>query len=103
MSKTSNYDFQPIYTWPNPAFPFRIYYESPQCRIFIIENIQHNWNWMAEYHGRFRKTDFFFVLIGCYYDISAVKQASQMFNILNLDRSQFFVLFNCNQDKYNFE
>ncbi|MET0097492.1 hypothetical protein, partial [Limnospira platensis] len=78
--------------------PFRIYYEGPKCRIFIIENIQHNWNWITECHGRFRKTDFFFVLIGCYYDISAVKQASQMFNILNLDRSQFFVLFNCNQD-----
>ena len=31
-----------FYTWPNPSFPFRLYFEHPNLRIFIIENT-YNW------------------------------------------------------------
>jgi tetratricopeptide (TPR) repeat protein/glycosyltransferase involved in cell wall biosynthesis len=87
-------DFKPSYTWPNPTFPFRLYYDSPQCRIFIIENIQHNWNWMAECHERFRKTDFFFVMTGWYQSPSFADEAETIFSVLNLDKTQFFLMYN---------
>jgi len=95
-------DFKPSYTWPNPTFPFRLYYDSPKCRIFIIENIQHNWNWMAECHKGFRKTDFFFVMAGWYQSPSFAKEAEAIFSVLNLDKSQFFFMYNSPLEMQNF-
>ena len=95
-------NFKPSYTWPNPKFPFRLYYDSPQCRIFIIENIQHNWNWMAQCHERFRKTDFFFVMTGWYQSPDFAEEAETIFSILNLDKTQFFFLYNSPQEMENF-
>ena len=100
---TSKCNFKPSYTWPNPAFPFRVYYESPKCRIFIIENIQHNWKWMSEWHQYFRKTDFFLIIIGCYYSVPLVKEAANVFKILGLEKSNFFIMFNSSEDQDNFE
>ncbi|MGD1703878.1 glycosyltransferase [Dapis sp. BLCC M229] len=104
-SETKNigkHDFKPSYTWPNPAFPFRVYYESQKCRIFIIENIQHNWKWMSEWHQNFRKTDFFFVYCGWYHSPSFAKEAEKIFSVLNLDKKQFFFLYNCPLEMENF-
>ncbi|NJL20895.1 MAG: tetratricopeptide repeat protein [Leptolyngbyaceae cyanobacterium SM1_3_5] len=95
-------DFKPSYVWPNPTFPFRLYYDSPKCRIFIIENVQHNWNWMAECHERFRKTDFFFVTSNWYQSSSFANEADTIFSILNLDKSQFFFLYNSPLEMQNF-
>lgn len=104
-SQTKNlnkYNFKPSYTWPNPAFPFRVYYESPKCRIFIIENIQHNWNWMSEWHEHFRETDFFFVYCGWYHSPAFAEEADTIFSILNLDKKQFFFMYNCPLEMQNF-
>jgi glycosyltransferase involved in cell wall biosynthesis len=95
-------NFKPSYVWPNPAFPFRIYYDSPKCRIFIIENIQHNWNWMSEWHEHFRKTDFFFVYCGWYHSPFFAKEAETIFSVLNLDKSQFFFMYNSPLEMENF-
>ena len=32
-----------IYTWPNPHFPFKCLISHPKVRVFIIENISHNY------------------------------------------------------------
>ncbi|MDY6938069.1 MAG: tetratricopeptide repeat protein [Cyanobacteriota bacterium] len=94
--------FKSSYTWPNPIFPFRLYYDSPQCRIFIIENIQHNWNWLSQCHQGFRKTDFFFVMAGWYQSPQFAEEAQTIFSVLNLDKSQFFFMYNSSREMRNF-
>ena len=37
-----------LYTWPSDFFPFRRYLDHDNCRIFIIENIEHNYKWLKE-------------------------------------------------------
>lgn len=98
---TSNY--KPSYVWPNPAFPFRIYFESETLRIFIIENIQHNWEWLSKYHNKFRKSDYFFVYCGWYHSPYFAKQAEMIFSELKLKKENFFFLFNSKIEKDNFE
>ncbi|NEQ35830.1 MAG: tetratricopeptide repeat protein [Okeania sp. SIO3I5] len=100
--KLTKEDFKPSYTWPNPTFPFRLYYDGAKCRIFIIENIQHNWKWMAECHERFRKTDFFFVMTGWYQSPTFADEAEAIFSVLKLDKKQFFFMYNSPQEMENF-
>ncbi len=98
----SKYDFKPSYTWPDPRLPFRVYYDSFKCRIFIIENIQHNWKWMSEWHEHFRKTDFFLVYCGWYHSPSFAQEAETIFSVLNLDKTQFFFMYNSPLEMQNF-
>jgi len=95
-------DFKPSYVWPNQKFPFRLYYDGSKCRIFIIENIHHNWKWMAECHERFRKTDFFFVMTGWYQSPTFADEAEAIFSVLKLDKKQFFFMYNSPQEMENF-
>ncbi|MDR2789433.1 MAG: hypothetical protein LBB59_00420 [Campylobacteraceae bacterium] len=91
-------NFKP-YIWPRPSFPFSLYYKDNLCRIFIIENLQHNWEWMLKYHKRFRPTDFFFVILGWHYHEYLVRQADIMLDILHLNKENFFILYNSQADK----
>jgi len=86
--------FKPCYVWPNRAFPFRLYLNDQNIRIFILENLQHNYEWLIEYSKDFRSTDHFFVIIGCHYQDGLVNEASRMFDFLNLDRNKFTILCN---------
>lgn len=95
--------YKPSYTWPNPAFPFRVYLDHSRCRIFIIENIQHNWNWLSQYHTRFRDSDYFLVYCGWYHSDAFASEASTIFEILGLDRSKFFFLFNSPLEEQTFK
>jgi glycosyltransferase involved in cell wall biosynthesis len=94
--------YEPSYTWPNPAFPFRIYYTGPECRIFIIENIQHNWNWLSTYHKKIRSNDIFFVYCGWYHSEHFAKEAEAIFNELGLIKDNFFIMFNSPKEMDNF-
>jgi glycosyltransferase involved in cell wall biosynthesis len=87
-------EFKPCYVWPNKNFPFRIYFQSEQCRIFMLENLQHNFTWLSAYARKIRPTDHFFVIVGCHYHPWLVNEAAQMFDALGLARRQFHVLFN---------
>jgi glycosyltransferase involved in cell wall biosynthesis len=89
--------------WPNPAFPFRVYYDGPECRIFMIVNIQHNFGWISKYHHKFRESDIFLVRIGSFWGEWLFKNAMDMFEHLNLPKDNFFVLFNDERDKDLFE
>lgn len=94
--------FQPSYVWPNAAFPFRLYLDNPKCRIFIIENIVHNWDWMRVYAPKFRSTDFFFVYCGWYFSEFFAKESNIIFEILKLRRENFYFLFNSERELLNF-
>lgn len=94
--------YKPSYVWPNPAFPFRLYYDGPECRVFIIENIQHNWNWLSEYHKKIRVNDIFFVYCGWYHSEQFAKEADMIFSELKLSKDNFFIMFNSEKEKNNF-
>jgi glycosyltransferase involved in cell wall biosynthesis len=91
------------YTWPNEAFPFRLYFDHPKCRIFILENIQHNWEWFKEYHQDFKPTDYFFICSGWYLSENSAKTADKIFNLLQMNKQQFFIMYNDQKEKENFE
>jgi len=95
--------YKPSYVWPNPAFHFREYYKSNKCRIFIIENIAHNWNWLKDYRHKFRENDHFFVSLGWYFDEHLVKECDHIFEILSLRKDRFHIMFNDFSDKTMFE
>ncbi len=95
--------YTPSYTWPNPAFPFREYYTGDNCRVFIIENIQHNWNWLSKYRDKIRASDIFFVYCGWYHSEYFAKQAEQIFEELKLRKENFFIMFNSPEEMKNFE
>lgn len=95
--------YKPTYVWPNKAFPFRIYFEHQNLRIFIIENIQHNWEWFKEYSKDFRPSDFFFVYCGWYHSEFFANQAEEIFDELKLDKERFFFLYNEPSEQANFE
>lgn len=94
--------FQPSYVWPNRAFPFREYYIGEKCRIFIIENIQHNWPWLSSYSNYFKESDYFFVYCGWFHSMSFAREADKIFNMLGLSKSNFIFLFNSYLEKENF-
>jgi glycosyltransferase involved in cell wall biosynthesis len=87
-------EFAPRYVWPAKTFPFRLYFQSEQCRIFVLENLQHNFTWLSAYAKKVRPTDRFFVIVGCHYHPWLVEEAGRMFDALQLDRQQFAILFN---------
>jgi len=94
--------YKPSYVWPNPAFPFRLYYNGPECRIFIIENIQHNWEWLSTYHKKIRENDYFFVYCGWFHSESFAKEADQIFAELSLNKDNFFIMYNSELEMSNF-
>lgn len=94
--------FRPSYIWPNKSFPFRLYFDDKKLRIFIIENLQHNFSWIEQYRHKFRPTDFFIVILGCNYHEWLIKEASKMFDALNLNRINFYILFNDERQKKAF-
>ena len=96
-------DFKPSYVWPDPVFPFRLYLDHPNCRIFIIENIAHNWNWLNQYATRIRESDYFFVYCGWYQSEHFAIESDTIFKLLNLKRQNFYFLFNSQREKQNFQ
>ena len=84
--------YKSYYVWPNEAFPFRVYLESKNLRIFIIENLQHNFDWLSAYRNRISKRDFFIVILGSHWSQGLLDNALGMFDALNLDKDQFYIL-----------
>lgn len=98
VSVTPWHDFKPSYVWPNPAFPFRVYFDDPRCRIFIIENIQHNWLWLSKYHHKIRSNDVFFVLCGWFHGVEFAREADSIFRLLDLRKRNFLFLYNSQEE-----
>jgi len=91
----------PIYTWPNPDFPFLCLSKSKEARIFFISNLTHNYRWLKDYAKSFRESDLFFVSCGWNFSKYIARQADAMFDALELNRSQFFVLYNSPEELAN--
>jgi glycosyltransferase involved in cell wall biosynthesis len=91
-------NFKPTYVWPNTAFPFREYYAENSLRLFIIENIHHNWEWMKIHSPRFQSRDYFIIYSGWYLDDWFLKQDEMVFEALRLDKNKFFILFNSHEE-----
>lgn len=87
-------EFKPMYVWPNKAFPFREYFTSDKLKIFIIENIVHNYEWLNAYKDKITDKHFFFVLLGWNHTESFWKQTKQIFSLLNLNIQNFYFLCN---------
>jgi hypothetical protein len=85
--------FEPWYVWPNPAFHFRLWYESPNCRIFLIENITHNWEWLSKYIDRIRPTDYFFVQLGWHFHYYFVQHTKACVEALGLSKERFRIMY----------
>ena len=83
-----------IYTWPNPSFPFHYYFKNDKCRIFILENISHNFLWLKEARNYIRTTDYFFVISGWYANKHVADLAKTIIDHLMLDKGQFIVMCN---------
>jgi glycosyltransferase involved in cell wall biosynthesis len=93
--------FKPSYTWPSEAFPFRLYYSSYKLRIFIIENVSHNWEWLSRYSHRIQLHDIFFVYCGWNHSTWLSRQALQTIQTLQLSQSQFFFMYNSSSEAEN--
>ena len=110
ISTPINYtkEFKPCYTWPSNAIPFREYFTADKLQIFIIENIIHNFNWLKAYRDKITDKHFFFVTLCWNHSEFLCKQTNEIFEILKLNKNNFFFLYNSRQElngfsKYGFK
>lgn len=81
------------YIWPNKHFPFRCYYNGPECRIFIIENITHNFKWLKECYKNIRPNDYFFVYLGWHFNKWTAKSSKEFCDIIGIT-DNIFIMYN---------
>jgi hypothetical protein len=91
--------FEPCYVWPNEYFPFRVFFKNEKLTIFIIEGIVHNFNWLNKYKNFINEKHFFFVSCPWYMSEFHAHHYNEMFQFLNLNKDNFFFLFNSNQEE----
>ena len=101
-------EFKPCYAWPSNAIPFREYFTADKLQIFIIENIIHNFNWLKVYRDKITDKHFFFVILCWNHSDFLCKQTNEIFEILKLNKNNFFFLYNSRQElnrfsKYGFK
>ena len=87
-----------FYTWPNPAFPFWLYYQDNNTRIFMIENVFHNYCWLEQVKEKIRPGDIFICQTGWYIDDYIAKTNLLCIEMLNLNIDQFYILCNCEEE-----
>ena len=90
-----------VYTWPNPHFPFKCLLDHKECRVFILENIPHNYTWLDKHKNSIRETDFFFVTLGWFLSQHLANQSSCILAQLNLNRDNFYILYNSPEEESN--
>lgn len=91
-------EFKPMYVWPNKAFPFREYFTSDKLKIFIIENIVHNYEWLNAYKDKITDKHFFFVILCWNHNEFLWKQTDEIFQLLKLKKDNFFFMCNSNKE-----
>lgn len=83
-----------LYTWPNPTFPFRFYLNHSKCRIFWIENLSHNYDWLKKVKDDIKDTDFFLVHVGWHFSDYLAKLGKSVIEELGLNIDNFFIMYN---------
>jgi glycosyltransferase involved in cell wall biosynthesis len=96
--ETQSENFKPWYVWPNPSIHFRLWYESANCRIFIIENISHNWDWLSKYRSGIGETDYFIVSLGWHFHYQFVQHSRECLISLGFDLAKFKIMCNSYTD-----
>lgn len=91
-------DFKPCYTWPNPAFPFRLYFDHSSLRIFLIENVFHNYPWLKKCAAGIRSTDYFFVGLGWHHTDWHAMHSKQAILACGLAIENFIIMCNDYED-----
>ena len=96
-----------FYRWPSPAFPFSLYFNHEKLRVFIIENIMHNWDWLSKVAKNITERDFFYVYCGWFHDEYFAKTYERILDELGLSKNQFYIMYNSENEKniftrYNF-
>lgn len=86
--------FSSCYTWPNEAFPFRVYVDRPELRVFIIENIFHNYKWLHSHSKGIRENDLFLVILGWHHGDWHAKHSRDCIEACGLDLESFIILCN---------
>tara|TARA_Y100001935_G_scaffold83595_1_gene69550 strand:+ start:1123 stop:2097 length:975 start_codon:yes stop_codon:yes gene_type:complete len=90
-----------VYTWPNPHFPFKCLLNHEKCRIFILENIPHNYVWLEKYKNNIRETDFFFVTLGWFLSEHLANQSRTILDQFKLNIDNFYILYNSPEEESN--
>lgn len=90
--------YNPVYTWPSDHFPFRLYLESDKLRIFLIENIFHNYHWLKQYSRRIRDNDIFLVFLGWHHGDWHARHSKSCIEDCGLDIKSFIILCNSLSD-----
>jgi glycosyltransferase involved in cell wall biosynthesis len=101
MDPYQNINEENIYTWPNAHFPFSRLFEDANCRIFLIENIPHNYTWLKSCAKNIRDTDFFFAPLGWHLSSHLANQSRYILDHLGLNKNNFFILYNSPEEEKN--
>ena len=88
-----------LYTWPNPNFPLKCILNTEKHRVFILSDLTHNYNWLKSVKPR--DEDVFFVTFGWFLSEHLATQADWMFNKINLNKKQFYLMYNSPEEKRN--
>ena len=101
MQAYKNISEENVYTWPNPHFPFKCLLNHEKCRIFILENIPHNYVWLEKYKNNIRETDFFFVTLGWFLSEHLANQSRTILDQFKLNIDNFYILYNSPEEESN--
>lgn len=94
MSTPHPFYENPPYVWPNPEiFPFRVFLDRPDLRIFLIDCIPHNWAWFRKYHRNFQERDVF-IVFSATSGLKVARNTEETFKALDLNKEQFIMLGN---------
>lgn len=99
MDTYDNTSEKTVYTWPNPHFPFNCLLDTPQGRIFVLENITHNYKWLKECRSHIKDTDFFLITFGWYFSMHLANQSRSILDQLKLNLDNFYLLYNSPEEE----
>ena len=101
-----NVNEQDIYVWPNPNFPFKCILNTDKQRVFVLSDLTHNYEWLKI--AKIQSKDLFFVAFGWFFSEYLATHAEWMFQKLRLNKGQFYLMYNSQEekthgDKFGFE
>ena len=95
-------EFQLCYEFPQENFSFQIILNGKKLKIIFIDNIIHNFKWLKIFAPQIDETFLFVVTLGCYYSDGLVLNCNEMFDYLDLNKNNFYILYNTIEDQEKF-
>ena len=94
--------FELCYKFPQDNFSFQVILHGKKLKLVFIDNLIHNFKWLRIFAPQIDDTYLFVVTLGCYYSDGLVANCAEMFEYLRLNKSNFLILFNTEEDKLKF-